>query len=95
MVFIYYVISSIDRVSSWPGASFQNRSYWDYFGYPEKTKITYESGHETSTVKKHMEGIRDKAEGIGADAINKLHKCKREIEDEKSEQIPGIWIGPN
>jgi hypothetical protein len=42
-----------------------------------------------------MEGIRDKAEGIGADAINKLHKCKREIEDEKSEQIPGIWIGPN
>jgi hypothetical protein len=28
-VFIYNVSSSIDSVSSWPGASFQNRSYWD------------------------------------------------------------------
>jgi hypothetical protein len=27
--FIYHVFSSIDSVSSWPVASFQNRSYWD------------------------------------------------------------------
>jgi hypothetical protein len=28
-VFIYHVFSSMDSVSSWPGASFQNKSYWD------------------------------------------------------------------
>jgi hypothetical protein len=27
--FIYNVFSSIDSVSSWPGALFQNRVYWD------------------------------------------------------------------
>jgi hypothetical protein len=40
-VFVYHLFSSIDSVSSWPGALFQNRTYWVAlcFGYPKALRV--------------------------------------------------------
>ena len=51
-----------------------------------------QASQEARAVEKHVEGVRNQAQGIGSDPIKQFHEGETQIKDQKTQQVSRVFV---